>query len=100
MNAGSTDLEVGTLVRITHIADADDRDLVGVEGTITHAFPGLMTGSASQYVAGIYVTPESAAEYGLTGGSLGDVPLNICRGDRFEVVSPEDNAEAGSAFAR
>ena len=38
MKAGCTHYLVGTPIRITYIASADDQDLVGRTGTLTHPF--------------------------------------------------------------
>lgn len=92
--AGKTHLEVSTMVRVTHIADVDDRDLIGVEGEITHPFPGLMQGNPDQYVAGLYVTEESARLHGIGSGKLGMPKLNLCIGDKFEVIEPSDDLDA------
>lgn len=81
MKAGRTDLDVGTLVRVTHVTDAEDADLVGAEGTLTHPFPGSMAPGVA-YVAGLRLTDEYAGLY-----ARGQV--NLCAGDRFEEVEPE-----------
>jgi len=97
MKAGKTDLEVGTLVRVTHISDLDDQEFVGVEGTITHPFPGLMHGSSDKYVAGIDVTEESAREHGIGPGRLGITRINLMSGDRFVVIEPSDDLDADAS---
>jgi len=90
MKAGKTELAVDTLVRVTHVSggDPDDLALVGVEGRITHPFPGLMHGSASQYVAGLWIEEDMARRHGLACDRLGGAKINLVRGDRFEVVEP------------
>ncbi len=100
MRAGKTDLEVGTKVRITHIGDAEDRHLEGIDGAITHAFPGLMIGSSSSYVAGLIVSDESAAKFGLSGGPLGMPKINICVDDVIEVIEPSDDLDAEAVSFR
>lgn len=90
MNAGKTDIAVGTKVRVTHIAnieDEQDKKLVGIVGEITHPFPGLMIGSEKQYVAGLFVEAEEAKKHGLGLSPLGDGQMNLVRGDRFDVVA-------------
>jgi hypothetical protein len=94
MKAGKTDLEVNTLVRITYITDPDDQNPIGVEGKITHPFNGLMSGSSSKYVASLWVTEESAAKCGLGSDGLGITKLNLCRGDKFEVIDLTDDLDA------
>jgi len=93
MKAGKTELDVRTMVRVTHIADPDEQDLVGLEGEITHPFPGLMHGSPDNYVAGLYVTEESAREHGIGPGKLGLTEINLCRGDKFEVIELTDDLD-------
>lgn len=90
MKAGKTDFEVRTRVRVTHIAssDPDDLKMVGMEGEITHPFPGLMIGSASKYIAGLHVDAEEAKAHGVGLMPLGGASVNLCRGDRVEVVEP------------
>jgi hypothetical protein len=84
MKAGKTEFEVGTTVCITHIAGADssDAELVGMIGELTHPFPGLMSGPASQYIAGVYVDPASATGK-LVPGPLGTYTINLRKADRF-----------------
>jgi len=94
MKAGKTELEVRTMVRVTHIADPDEQDLVGVEGEITHPFPGLMHGSPNRYIAGLFVTEESARKHGIGPGRLGLTEINLCRGDKFEVIELTDDLDS------
>jgi hypothetical protein len=85
MKAGQTDLKCGTLIRVTHInsSDPDDKIDEGVVGRITHPFPGHMVGSASKYVAGVWV--EKHPDPRMAGCKT----MNLCKGDRFEVVEEE-----------
>lgn len=81
MNAGKTDIPVGTRVRVTKVAFGDDgaTDDIGVKGEITHPFPGYMIGSADKYIAGLYIEypPHRAGQQ-----------MNLLRGDEFEIVTP------------
>lgn len=78
MKAGKTPLKVGTRVRITKIAsnDPEDQQLVGLTGEITHPFPGLMIGSASKYICGIWLDP----------GQIIANELNLTRGDEIKAL--------------
>lgn len=76
MNAGTTQIPVGTQVRVTHVAgnDPDDQELAGRIGEITHPFRGLMW-PGETYVAGLRLP--------------GDVRVNLTAADRFELVELE-----------
>jgi hypothetical protein len=52
----------------------------------SHPFPGLMFGSESQYVAGLYVEAEESVTHGLGLSPLGHGTMNLMRDDSFEVV--------------
>lgn len=76
MFAGTTRYPVGTKVRITQIAledgeDADDLDLEGQVGELTHPFRGLMWPGVT-YLAGVRLP--------------NDQRVNLAEGDRFEPV--------------
>jgi hypothetical protein len=89
MKAGLTDLEVGTTVRLAYVHDKEDVDLSGIEGTITHPFPGLM-GPGDRSVAGLYVSSETAAAYGLLiERGQREVAINIDERDVVEAVDAD-----------
>jgi len=76
MYAGSTQIPVGTRVRITSVAidgddDREDLDLEGQVGEITHPFRGLMWPGVT-YVAGVRLP--------------GDQRVNLTDRDKFEVL--------------
>ena len=76
MLAGNTEHRVGTRIRVTSIdsSDAEDQDLIGLTGEITHAFPGLMWPGV-KYIAGIH----------LDNGEK----MNLTSRDSFEVLEDQ-----------
>jgi hypothetical protein len=73
MKAGTTDVNVGTRVRIT---DSNNPDLIDLTGTITHPFRGLMCPDG-KYMLGIRLDKE---------GVFVDNIANLLEGDKFEIT--------------
>jgi len=82
MNAGKTNLSVGTRIRVVGCTSAihEDEEIIGAEGTITHPFPGLMWPNVHNYVAGIYL--ENAPFKSEFNGGI----ANLTTADTFEVI--------------
>lgn len=76
MKVGTTNLEVGTRIRIT---DSTEKDLIGITGTLTHAFDGLKVPNTN-YIGGLYVDTDvkNPSPYGKI--------CNLIKGDKFEVI--------------
>ena len=73
IKAGLTKHDCGTKIRITK---SNDKDLIGVTGTLTHPFQGLM-GSNTKYIAGLRLDQE-----GIFSGDI----CNLTTADKFEVI--------------
>lgn len=86
MKAGKTQIDVNTCIRITGISDKDDQVYIGMEGKVTHPFPGLMMDSPDQYSVGVYLDPNEAVARGLGLNKLGQCQINLMIYDSFEVV--------------
>lgn len=71
--AGKTNVPVNTYVRVT---TSDDPDVEGLEGRITHPFPGLMTPGV-EYIAGLQLNDANVFSGGI---------CNLTDEDTFEVV--------------
>lgn len=80
MRAGTTDLNIGTRVRIT---ESGDPDMIGLTGTTTHPFPGLMWPN-EKYILGIRLDKK--------GVSTDDI-ANLLEGDKFEIIDTGSNNE-------
>lgn len=78
MKAGTTDIDVSTRIRVT---ESNDPDLVGVTGTITHPFGGLMQ-AGSSYAVGIYLDKK---------GVFADDIANLLISDKFEIIDSTDD---------
>ncbi len=80
MKAGTTDVNVGTIIKIT---ESDDPDLIGLTGTITHPFGGLMCPD-EEYILGIRLDKK---------GVFIDNIANLQVGDKFEVIDDITDSE-------
>lgn len=74
MDAGKTNIPVGTHIEITHITDIEDRDLVGKTGTITHPFGSCSVGDE---ICGVELDDKTMR--------TGDI-VNLLKGDKFKVI--------------
>lgn len=81
MKTGTTDVGIGTRVRITM---SSDPDLIGLTGTITHPFESLVQ-IGSKYIVGIRLDKK---------GVFADDIANLLKGDKFKIIDTgSDNEE-------
>ncbi len=73
MNAGKTNIEVGTKIKITAVKDFEDKELIGKTGRITHPFGFCSLGDE---ICGVYL--DESDYYGNQ--------TNLLIGDKFEIV--------------
>ena len=73
MDAGKTNIPVGTHIEITHIIDTEDSDLIGKTGLITHPF-GFSNDDA---ICGVELDDKTIR--------TGDI-INLLVGDKFKVI--------------
>lgn len=91
MKAGNSELNVNTRIRITRIDDEEDKIYEGLEGRVTHPFPGLMFAPASEYSVGVYVDPQQAISRSISLDRLGQCKVNLLTCDSFVVVETDDD---------
>jgi len=84
MKARTTDIDADTRVRITQ---SEDPDFIGLTGTITHPFEGIVLPDV-KYIAGIRVDQK---------GRFTDDIANLVEGDKFEIL---ENIPDSSEFPR
>lgn len=90
MKAGKTQTDVNARIRITSIDDDEDKIYEGLEGNVTHPFPGMMFAPAGEYSVGVFIDPEQAIARGLGLDRLGQCKVNLLNSDSFEVVDTDD----------
>lgn len=78
MKAGATDIDVCTRVKITY---SEDPDVIGLTGTMTHPFRGIMLPDV-KYIAGIRVDQK---------GRFTDNIVNLVESDKFEILEDISN---------
>lgn len=90
MLAGKTVLRVGTKVKITKVEGdyIESQSLVGLTGSITHPFTGLMFERfKDQYICGIQL--DTGTKYTAWSGNK----VNLLEGDEFEIVYTQEEIE-------
>jgi hypothetical protein len=80
LKAGDTNHAVNVRVRVTHVASTNpgERLGIGAVGRLTHPFAGW---PGVTYLAGLYLDEK------LHGGTK---TMNLCRGDRYEVLGDDE----------